>query len=184
MEDSINKILMQEFKLTQMIREAYFEEYKEFIALGVLSKKIMGLRKYFTTHFLVGRMTPYHFKQFKIFQIEQWCKKNLPNHFKQIHGEISKWREKNDDNSVDVIQDTPLKRIAYDLLILHHQQKDEIINIKDLDNILRNAAPSKFPLKFFTRRLGEAYSFFVFEENMIMLKDIIKNNYDMKKKIM
>ena len=179
-EDSIHPLLLQEFHLVKLIREAYFREYKYYLSLRALSAKIdKSSPKFLTYHF--SKSKSYNFLPFKIFQIEQWCKKNLPNNFKEIQVKISNWRIDHDDDSVYAVQNNPFRIIAHRLLLLHYQETSTLINFPVLDKIIKKEIPH-FPANFFRNRVSKSYKSYVLDSNMLILKDFVKNYYDMGKK--
>ncbi len=177
-EDSIHPLLLQEFHLVKLIREAYYREYKDYLSLRALSAKIdKSSPQFLSYHFSKGG----NFLPFKIFQIEQWCKKNLPNDFKEIQVEISNWRIDHDDDSVYAVQNNPFRIIAHRLLLLHYQETSTLINFPVLDKIIKKEIPH-FPANFFGNRVRKSYKYYIIDSNMLLLKSFVKDYYDAGKK--
>jgi hypothetical protein len=180
-DDSIHPLLLQEYHLVRLIREAYFKVYKNYLSNNALSAIIdKNSPLFLNSHF--ARKNPHTFFAFKIFQLEQWCKKNLPHNFKEIQVEISRWRIDHNDNSFYAVQDNPLRIIAYRLTLLHYQETGDLISIPTLDKILEKQLSSNFPTRFFADRVLESYKFYVLDSNMLILKSFVKNYYDARKK--
>lgn len=173
--------LLDEYKLIKTIQEAYFKEHKEYLSLTKLGIEVIGKGRFsFRTHFTQREN---NFRPSTIFKIECWSKKNLTTYLKDVQNKISKWRRDHNDNSVYNIQDTPIKKIAYSILILYAQINDKAISINELDGILNDMSAITFGSRFFGNRFKKDWKdheWLVSDDKMNLLKSFVKMNFEHK----
>lgn len=157
-KEFIHEKLIHEYNLVKALQIAYFKEYKKYITITEISNEANGSEAdsntSFKRHFNQKRGV-FKFRNFAIFQIEFWAHNNLDVYLDGVQNLISKWRERNHDNSLYARQDTPFKSIAYDMLVLYAHVNDIVIHLARLDEVLKERFPEYFPKQFFNRRINQ-----------------------------
>jgi hypothetical protein len=148
----IRPIHLMEYELLKKVQEFYFKEFKKYISLNELSLDITNKKKVFTDHF--KREEPHKFHQFVIFQIEKWCEKTFKNkiNLNKILDRINIWRNKNRDNSIYASQETLLDDIAYKIITTYYKKKGKLINLFQLDKMIRKRFGDEIDKRFFGHR--------------------------------
>ncbi len=182
-ENTFHQDLLDEYRLLRSIQEAYFKEHKKYLNLNRLGTGVIGKGTYNFRQHLTQKKDVNNFSPSTIFKIECWAKKNLKIYLKDVQNEISNWRQCNDDNSVYNIKDTPLKEIAYAILVLYSKVNDITININELDNLLKSISLETFGSRFFGNRFKKewiSHGWKVNDDTMNLLKVFIIKEFGYK----
>jgi len=182
-ENMFHQDLLDEYRLIRSIQEAYFKEHKKYLNLNQLGTGVIGKGTYTFRQHLTQKKDVNNFSPSTIFKIECWAKKKLKIYLKDVQDEISNWRQRNTDRSVYNIKNTPLKEIAYAILVLYSQVNDIAININELDEILNNVSANTFGSRFFGNRFKKDWNdheWLAGDDKMNLLKSFVKVNFEQK----